>query len=509
VLGRGRATHEVGAMTKQRSHLLQSSVILCGLLVLLLPFGLACAPTPPLEAAFSADPTSGTAPLQVQFTDESSGEVTSWDWDFNNDGTTDSTDQNPSYVYETPGSYTVLLKVTGLGGSDTRTRSDYILTTEKTVIKIGVLAAFTGPTASAMQSTIQSMEDYLTKVVPGKDPLPEVEVQFAHFDTRLDYARIVTGYLSLLAQGVDMMVIPNAVDREILGDRFAEDQMPSVNFQGLETQLTDEWMVNNQSTVQSQGEVAMQWIMDTWDYETEGVPKVGHLGSTLSSSEYYQQGIDRVIAANPGKFTWVGTERGLVGQLVWTSEINSLESCDYIIVSGVGPMAASFVIQARGRGYEGAFVSGSEAFPGSWDLVTAATPASQLYDCYYVAWWPWWNEDVAFIGDVREYVQTYHPGEAEAMMKGSSAISGWALGLVIEDGIRRAIDKVGADDINGAALQQALAEINMDIEGYGDPWKVTSNNCLAWAQRAFEWKIDESNWEPISGWYLPISKPSD
>lgn len=380
------------------------------------------------------------------------------------------------------------------------------------VIKIGVLADFTGTAASAMQPTMQAMEDYLRKVVPDKNPLPGVKVKFVHFDTQLDYSRTTNGYLTLLGQNVDMMVIPNAVDRQILGNRFVEDQMPSVNSQGLESLLTNEWMLNNQSTVQSQGEVAMQWIMDTWDY-TKGVPKVGHLGFTLSSSEYYQEGIDRVIAANPGKFTWVGTERGLIGNTDWTSAINRLDkngATDYIIVSVAGPMVSSFVDQARARGYDGAFVSGNEGFPGFWDLVTGRTSPSQLYGCYYVAWWPWWNEDVPFINDVKEYVETYFPGDADAMMKASPAISGWALGIVIEDGIRRAIDEVGAENVDSVALQKALAAIDMDVEGYGNPWKVTPNdNCIAWAQRAFEWKIDQENWEPISDWYFPISTPTD
>jgi len=130
-----------------------------------------------------------------------------------------------------------------------------------------------------------------------------------------------------------------------------------------------------------------------------------------------------------------------------------------------------------------------------------------------------WVADVAtgknyadrfFVHLVKQYVETYLPGEAEDMMKASPAISGWALGLVIEDGIRRAIAEVGADNIDGAALQKALAAIDMDVEGYGNPWKVTSNNnCIAWAQRAFQWKVDEDNWEPISDWYFPISRPTN
>ena len=79
-----------------------------------------------LDAKFSASPRSGTAPLTVQFTDQSTGDIDTWAWDFYNDGTVDSTQQNPTHVYETAGNHTVSLTVTGPGGSDTETKTDYI-----------------------------------------------------------------------------------------------------------------------------------------------------------------------------------------------------------------------------------------------------------------------------------------------------------------------------------------------------------------------------------------------
>ncbi len=81
-------------------------------------------------AAFSGTPQSGNAPLTVQFTDASTGSITGYAWDFNNDGTTDSTAQSPSYQYTTAGTYTVKLTVTGPGGSDDETRTNYITVNE-------------------------------------------------------------------------------------------------------------------------------------------------------------------------------------------------------------------------------------------------------------------------------------------------------------------------------------------------------------------------------------------
>jgi PKD repeat protein len=77
-------------------------------------------------ADFSGTPATGSAPLRVQFTDLSTGPVTSYAWDFTNNGTTDSTLQNPGYTYNNAGTYSVRLNVTGPGGSGTRVRTNYI-----------------------------------------------------------------------------------------------------------------------------------------------------------------------------------------------------------------------------------------------------------------------------------------------------------------------------------------------------------------------------------------------
>jgi len=75
-------------------------------------------------ASFSATPTSGPAPLTVTFTDSSSGNITGRSWDFNGDGTTDSTaTSGGATTYTNPGAYTAKLTVTGPGGSNTASKT--------------------------------------------------------------------------------------------------------------------------------------------------------------------------------------------------------------------------------------------------------------------------------------------------------------------------------------------------------------------------------------------------
>lgn len=76
------------------------------------------------KSAFSATPRIACAEEIVTFTDESTGNITNWFWDFG-DGTT-STDQNPTHMYSDTGYFDVQLVVWSSGCPDTLLIEDYM-----------------------------------------------------------------------------------------------------------------------------------------------------------------------------------------------------------------------------------------------------------------------------------------------------------------------------------------------------------------------------------------------
>ncbi|HMA64761.1 MAG TPA: PKD domain-containing protein, partial [Chitinispirillaceae bacterium] len=82
------------------------------------------------KAQFAFGPSSGPNPLTVAFTDSSTGTITSRLWDFG-DGTT-STLANPTHQYTADRQYTVKLKISGPGGTDSIVKENCIY-----VYKIG------------------------------------------------------------------------------------------------------------------------------------------------------------------------------------------------------------------------------------------------------------------------------------------------------------------------------------------------------------------------------------
>ncbi|WP_317065036.1 PKD domain-containing protein [Methanoculleus caldifontis] len=82
---------------------------------------------PAPAASFAYTPNEGNEPLGVTFTDTSTGDITTWRWDFG-DGTT-STERSPAHIYAPAGAYTVSLNVSNAYGWDTQTVPDAVIVT--------------------------------------------------------------------------------------------------------------------------------------------------------------------------------------------------------------------------------------------------------------------------------------------------------------------------------------------------------------------------------------------
>ena len=106
--------------------------------------------------SFTSNVTAGTPPTIVQFTDTSANTPTSWAWTFGDGGT--STLKNPSHQYTTAGTYSVTLKVSNAGGSNTLTRTNYISVTSVAP----PVAGFTGTPTSGVSPLTAAFTDAST-----------------------------------------------------------------------------------------------------------------------------------------------------------------------------------------------------------------------------------------------------------------------------------------------------------------------------------------------------------
>ncbi len=114
-------------------------------------------PGPPI-ASFTANVTSGSAPLAVQFNDTSTGAPTKWNWSFG-DGN-QSVIQNPVFVYTILGNYSISLNVTNAGGFNKTVKMQFIQVAETPNYQI------TGPTTITALGVYTLQNDITTTTSP-------------------------------------------------------------------------------------------------------------------------------------------------------------------------------------------------------------------------------------------------------------------------------------------------------------------------------------------------------
>ena len=125
-----------------------------------LPLVIPGGPVPiPLVADFGSNTNSENLPLNVAFTDKSTGSPTAWNWSFGDK--TYSTAQNPVHTYSAKGNYAVSLKVTNDAGSNTTTKTDYIIVSTPTPTPIPV-ASFSSNVTSGNKPLTVSFTDTST-----------------------------------------------------------------------------------------------------------------------------------------------------------------------------------------------------------------------------------------------------------------------------------------------------------------------------------------------------------
>ena len=109
--------------------------------------------------------------------------ITSWQWDFDNDGSIDATDQNPTYTYTSPGNYTVKLTVSDGSENYTSTKTDYITVSPSTV---GVTGDYRVTVSSIDITNFPAIKCFVS-VIDTSTRLPVAGLTRDHFAVQEDW----------------------------------------------------------------------------------------------------------------------------------------------------------------------------------------------------------------------------------------------------------------------------------------------------------------------------------
>jgi len=134
-----------------------------------------------IVADFTADSTYGFIPLTIDFIDQSVtiDTIINWQWDFDNDGIIDSYQQNPSFIYFEPGTYSIKMIASTPTHSDTIIKIDYI-----TTIKGAVIDGFSYLNRS---NNHQDIEVLLERITPSPITYNIFTDENGYYETKVEY----------------------------------------------------------------------------------------------------------------------------------------------------------------------------------------------------------------------------------------------------------------------------------------------------------------------------------
>ncbi|OGO03214.1 MAG: hypothetical protein A2Y91_02300 [Chloroflexi bacterium RBG_13_54_8] len=375
---------------------------------------------------------------------------------------------------------------------------------------IGWLQDLTGRAGFGVKQVYDGLDDYIRKTTE-EDPIPGVRIKLLAYDTKSDYGRVVPGYVWLRGQKATLLSVA-AHDATLVADRFAADQWPVFYMSNMPQMLTNEWYYTVYGTSASMVETLLQSVRETWDYGTKGKPKVGVL--TYAGVVYYEDFLnttEAVISQYPDKYDWVGAQKAPTTTTAWATEVFKLKDCDIIFCFLSGTPLASFVKEARDRGFKGEFMGPLDSFPAYWGLVRAAVPVAQLDGIISALGMPAIDEpNNPLINEVKAYMQQYRTADQIKNYSGGTGYStGWAMGKILVDIVKRAAAEVGAENVGniaGSTLRDLIRETNLTVDGWGETFKYRGNlGALSRTAMMYRFSAAEDKWVSISGWFVPAS----
>lgn len=135
-----------------------------------------CVETETTEASFEYTSDDNYVGTEFSFTDKSTGESLTYEWDFDGDGEVDSMEQNPTYTFDTAGAYNVKLTVTDAEGTTSEYLSEIVISLKDivtTAIDSGFVTLATALTAADLLETLQGEGPY-TVFAPTDDAFAAV-----------------------------------------------------------------------------------------------------------------------------------------------------------------------------------------------------------------------------------------------------------------------------------------------------------------------------------------------
>lgn len=375
----------------------------------------------------------------------------------------------------------------------------------KVTITIGLHTDLTGPAAYSCSHTGYGIEDMI-RYYNEEGLIPGVKIELATYNNMVDPARDIPGYEWLRGRGAKVIIAMLHTTAEVLKP-YAERDEVVVLATWCTVPMVDPpgWSFCFAYHDFERVKAHLKWISEEhWDYG-QGIPKVGFVSWDGPSDISTRKGMKEYCQAHPDKFEWVGGFLAPVGTMTWSGEVEKLKDCDYIHLGPVCIQEGAFMRQFQARGYTTTFI-GDDALGSCRGFLVDMLGWDALDGALSACWTRWWNDTYPIIELTEELLHKYRPGQAEDIIhSGQAYIGGAHHAYLYCDILRRAVEKVGAENFDGQAFYDVAVDFRMTWEGYQEiSFCETCRDAVDYTS-IYEWRDEAGDLVRVSDW-LPVGE---
>ena len=362
---------------------------------------------------------------------------------------------------------------------------------EKKVVEIGAMVALTGAAGGPTSYSFYALQDYLD-YFNEQESIPGVTLELVWVDTATNEAREISAYRRFVDRGIPLMI--TIIDSEKFGPWTERDEIPMIAQALTEAIMYPPgWIYGIYPTWAESYAVWCEWILENW--EEDRPPKVVVMGPdgvagphAIEPARSYVENLG--IEMLPSEFV------AGYAPLDTSSELLRIEQngADYVYILPLWSLAAIVLRDADRLGLVGKLQFGGLENTQGLKLLEQLGASAEGYTSPRTG--PWVSETeipgMKLLQDLRlKYGRPYDFAGDEQ--------NGTVLMMVACEAVKRAIEEVGYENLDGVAIKRAMDNMkDFDCDGI-KRITYTPEDHRGW-NRARIYQVQAGDVVPISDW---------
>lgn len=380
---------------------------------------------------------------------------------------------------------------------------------EEVTFTIGLPTDKTGPAANALSITDIATED-LVDYYNEQDLIPDVKLEVISYDTIVNPAKFIPAYEWLKEKGADLIYTQVSSVVDVLKTEVNNDGMMLLTGSAASETLVDPgWVFSVSHDSVHDVWAMMKWVAENdWDFAANGPAKIGMAAWQDAEMVEYGESLEQYADAHPEQFEFVGTYLTTVGNFQWSTEVEALKDCDYVVPPRVGGATVQFVKEYRNAEYKAKFL-GSNSHAAWLRVYSDADILDDLDGMIITMPTPYWDQEVHTVELARNLIlKRSGPDELDDMIgEGLTYVSQIHSTYGLLQLIAETVERVGAQNLDSQALYDTAIQMSFNLAGNDWTWSETDRTSWDYVMM-YKFDAVEGNFVTAdTEWYLLPTAP--